>query len=218
MEIRNPKSVFCWDKYQKLPIIGIARGFKIKHLEFLLPIFKRVGFQNIEITMNSEGAESILQKIVLQEQSSINIGAGTVCSIKELEIALSAGASYIVTPNVNESVIKACKNFQVPIFCGAFTSTEIYKAWDLGADVIKVFPVGTLGPRYIKELKGPFPKIKLLPTGGVDLSNCREYIENGAFGLGMGSSLFPSQIMESFDEILLEQHLLSVKNQLFVKS
>lgn len=129
----------------------------------------------------------------------MHIGAGTVLDTKALEQALSAGASFIVTPTANPDVIRECVRRNIPIFPGAFTPTEIVTAWELGASMIKIFPAETHGPKYIKALKGPFPNIQMMPTGGVDLKTLPEFVKAGADGFGVGSPLFDRARVEAAD-------------------
>jgi 2-dehydro-3-deoxyphosphogluconate aldolase/(4S)-4-hydroxy-2-oxoglutarate aldolase len=126
----------------------------------------------------------------------LNIGAGTVCTEQELESALNAGAQFIVTPIINEAVIRSCVAKGIPIFPGAFTPTEIYNAWSLGATMVKIFPNSVLGADYIKDVKAPLNKIKLVPTGGVSLDNILEYKKAGADGYGMASHLFDKKLIQ----------------------
>lgn len=144
----------------------------------------------------------------------LNVGAGTVCTPKELTVALDAGASFIVTPILEEEVIATCVKIGVPVFPGAYTPTEIFKAWQLGASAVKVFPAGGLGVKYIKDLSGPLPQIKLVPTGGVSLSNIRTFFEAGVTGVGMGSSLLDKQLIASGDFAGLEDHFLAIRAQI----
>jgi 2-dehydro-3-deoxyphosphogluconate aldolase/(4S)-4-hydroxy-2-oxoglutarate aldolase len=110
-------------------------------------------------------------------------------------MAISAGAVFVVTPIVNEEIIQKCVLKGIPVFPGAYTPTEIHKATTFGASMVKVFPASTLGPRYIKELLGPFPQFKLLPTGGISLENMDDFLKAGAKGVGIGSHLFPIEII-----------------------
>src|SRR5690606_18081736 len=105
--------------------------------------------------------------------------------------ALDAGAQFVVTPITDEEVISACVERDIPIFPGAYTPTEIYKAWSLGASMVKVFPASKLGPDYIKEVLAPLQQIHLMPTGGVGLENMEAFYKAGAKGFGIGSQLIP---------------------------
>jgi 2-dehydro-3-deoxyphosphogluconate aldolase/(4S)-4-hydroxy-2-oxoglutarate aldolase len=200
-------SQFSFDLFNQLPIVGIMRNFPHNQVQKVAELYHQSGLTCLEITMNSPGAAEIINSLTKQYSGKLNIGAGTVCSIHDLENALTANAQFIVTPVINEEVIKACVEQQIPIFPGAYTPTEIYKAWDLGATMVKIFPATT--PQYIKEILGPLNQIKLIPTGGVGLDNLAEYLNAGAKGAGIGSHLFPKKIIEEGDWDTLTQIFLS---------
>jgi 2-dehydro-3-deoxyphosphogluconate aldolase/(4S)-4-hydroxy-2-oxoglutarate aldolase len=133
-------------------------------------------------------------------------GAGTVCDIEELHKALDAGARFIVTPVTDTKVIEECSKQSIPVFPGAFTATEIYIAWKAGASMVKVFPAGSVGPQYIKDIRGPLSQVKLMPTGGVDLLNVREFFKAGASAAGIGRKLFEPTLIKEKKWTELLQH------------
>ena len=192
-------TAFDQSAFYQVPIIGILRGMKTSDLLPILQAYVEVGMTTIEITMNTPGAEEQISLAVEQFGDRLNIGAGTVRNIDELEGALDAGASFVVTPNVNQEVITTCKYQEVPIFAGAFTPTEIYQAHQFGATMIKVFPASALGPAYIQNVKGPLDHIDLIATGGVTVSNMEAYLEAGSFGLGVGGTMFDHELIASGD-------------------
>lgn len=201
---------FSWEIFLKMPVIGIARNISFKEIVQILPLFHASGLNTIEITMNSAHSEDLIRYAAEAYGDKINVGAGTVCNGKDLEKAVVAGAQFIVMPVVNEEVIKKCGIKKLPVFPGAFTPTEIYKAWIAGADMVKVFPTTIAGPEYIRDIKGPLNKVKLLPTGGVSMDNCIHFLKAGAEGLGMGSQLLdPTYIKErNWEE--LQQHFTNL--------
>ena len=205
---------FSWELFTKTPIVGIIRHITAEQVSQILPIYQDAGLTTVEITMNTPGAETIIQEALSLHPTGLNIGAGTVCSEADLERALAAGAQFIVTPVINKKVIKACVKADVPIFPGAFTPTEIYKAWDLGATMVKVFPTTALGPAYIKDIKAPLNHIKLLPTGGISLANIKSFMQAGADGLGIGSQLFDTQLIDKKDWLGLKAHFRAFIDQL----
>lgn len=206
------KKEFSWEDFQRVPIVGIARNILFEDIVHILPIYQSSGLNTIEITMNSLEAQSIIQYAREKYPDSLNVGAGTVCTLEDLEKALSAGAQFIVTPVTNEQIIEVCLKKQVPIFPGAFTPTEIFKAWSAGANMVKVFPTTELGPQYIRDIKAPLNKIRLMPTGGVNIDNCVNYIKAGADGLGIGSQLFDKTLIRDKNWEALSEHFI-----LFVK-
>lgn len=198
--------MFSWTVFEKVPIVGIIRNLSAVDFERLLPLYIEAGFTTIEVTMNTAGAESMIKKAKTDFANSIHVGAGTVCDMNELQKALDSGADFIVTPIVVKEVIEKCVEIEVPVFPGAFTPTEIFTAWSLGASMIKVFPASHLGPEFIKAIKAPFPQIKLMPTGGVGIHDLKPYKVAGADAFGVGSPLFPNQLIRSSNETDMLNH------------
>ena len=197
---------FSFDAFHQVPIVGILRGNHLKQIHSIIDCYQAAGFTTLEITMNSDGAAAYIQSIAKDANSALNIGAGTVCTMDDLEIALQAGAQFVVTPIVNIPVIKYCASRNIPIFPGAYTPTEVFQAWEAGATAVKVFPAVTGGLTHIKALKGPLNHIPMIPTGGVSAANLADFFNVGIWGVGMGSQLFPkSKIIEHDWEGLLTQ-------------
>ncbi|MEJ7779778.1 MAG: bifunctional 4-hydroxy-2-oxoglutarate aldolase/2-dehydro-3-deoxy-phosphogluconate aldolase [Daejeonella sp.] len=203
------RSGFSWDEFSKVPVVGIIRGLTFDQVRQVLPVYITSGLTTIEITMNTRSAKEIISYAADHFSGQLNIGAGTVCSEKDLDIALSSGAQFIVTPIVSAHVITGCAEMGIPVFPGAFTPTEIYHAWELGASMVKVYPATSLGPEYIKDVKAPLNHVKLLPTGGINLSNLGDFMKAGADGVGVGSQLFHTQHINNQDWQALETHFKS---------
>ncbi|MEO5648579.1 MAG: bifunctional 4-hydroxy-2-oxoglutarate aldolase/2-dehydro-3-deoxy-phosphogluconate aldolase [Ginsengibacter sp.] len=206
MKIRNQ---FSWQSFQATPVIGIIRNLSSEIIEKIAPLCQKAGLATLEITMNTDDALQIIKSLSLQ-YPGLNIGAGTVLEMVDLKHALDAGASFIVTPVFNEEVITYCVRNEIPVFPGALTPTEIYKAWKLGASAVKVFPASQFGPSYLKELQGPLGQIKLLPTGGISLENIEPFFKAGAKGVGMGSTLFNKNFLLERDFERLYLHFEDV--------
>ncbi|WP_027395867.1 bifunctional 4-hydroxy-2-oxoglutarate aldolase/2-dehydro-3-deoxy-phosphogluconate aldolase [Aquimarina latercula] len=204
---------FSWERFESTPIVGILRGYSLDTVMNIMPVYKESGFSTVEITMNSPNAVNTIKEL-LSSFPELNIGAGTVCTMKELEEALQVGAQFIVTPIMNEEVITTCVAEKTPVFPGAFTPTEIYKAWSLGADMVKVFPATQLGTQFIKDVKGPLNEIKLLPTGGVSKNNITDFFAIGCQGVGMGSSLFDKNAIAHNDLEFLIRHFKKIKEMI----
>ena len=187
------------ENFGSLPLVGIIRGCADEHLPHLLDASQRGGMLNLEITMNSPGAERQIRQAASSWKGHLNIGAGTVTSVELLDRALAAGASFIVTPLVIPEVISKCVAGGIPVFPGAFTPTEIHRAWELGATMVKLFPAEFGGPNFVRGIKAPFPEIQLMPTGGVDLNTIADFLQAGASGFGIGSPLFRKDRIESRD-------------------
>lgn len=194
---------FSIDLFEKMPVVGIMRNISPESMNILTALYLEAGLTTLEITMNSEGAVNTLAELSKKYGTKLNIGAGTVLTLEELNRALSAGAQFIVTPVLNEAVIKSCVKVGIPVFPGAYTPTEIYKAWEMGAGMVKVFPASKLGVAYIKEVLAPMRFLKLLPTGGVTLENCLDFLKEGAAGVALGSNLFPQKLIQDrkWDEL-----------------
>jgi len=175
----------------EVPIIGILRGIDIDAFGTFMQISFSKGLQAIEVTMNTPDAE----KIVAANRNNVPegkfLGMGTIRNLAEAEKAYAAGAMFLVTPNLDPAVIQFARNKNIPVVTGALTPTEVYRAWDEGASMVKVFPCRALGgPQYIKELRGPFDQIPLVAVGGVTLATINEYLQAGAAAVGVGISLF----------------------------
>src|SRR5439155_9872068 len=150
------------------------------------------------------------------------LGAGTVLDSETARAVLLAGAEYIVAPTVNLEVIRLCQRYDKLVMPGAFTPTEILTAWEAGADIVKVFPAEVLGPAFFKALRGPLPQVRLMPTGGVDLSTAADFLKAGACCLGIGSQLVePKAVADhNFDRIrdLARQYVQIVRQSRAVTS
>ncbi|HYG76683.1 MAG TPA: bifunctional 4-hydroxy-2-oxoglutarate aldolase/2-dehydro-3-deoxy-phosphogluconate aldolase [Planctomycetota bacterium] len=157
------------------------------------------GIRAVEVTFTVPGAPSVIRRVKQAFGDAVLLGAGTVLTAEEAEDAVDAGATYLIAPNTDEKVIGAAKRLGVPIIPGAFTPTEIVRAWDMGADAIKVFPASVGGPAYIRALKAPLPNIPMIPTGGVDERTVGEFFRAGAFAVGAGGALFDRKRLQAKD-------------------
>ena len=200
------RPIFSWDLFNKMPVVGIIRGLSVDEIDFVLPIYKEAGFTTIEITLNTPEALSVIGSLANQYDGTLNVGAGTVCTLDELAAALDAGANFIVTPIFKSEVVKKCVSLQVPIFPGAFSPTEIYEAWELGASMVKLYPASVVGPAYVSAVLAPLNKVKLMPTGGIHLSNMLAFMKAGATSLGIGSELFDKKIIQKRDSEAMLNH------------
>lgn len=188
-----------------MPVIGILRDIPKGSEEICAQTAAKCGLKAIEVTMNTDGAAEIITALRdACKPYDIAVGAGTVRHDKDLEKALLAGASFIVTPNTRSNIIRTAAAQNVPIIPGALTPTEVQKAYDLGATAVKIFPVDCVGgPKYIKALRGPFRDIPMLACSGVSAENAGEYLKAGANLLAFGGSIFSAKLMAegNWDEI-----------------
>lgn len=172
------------------PLIGVLRKVPSRIIQQVVEAAIKGGLKVFEITVDHPDALKQISLIKNEFSADCTLGAGTVLSIDDAKSALEAGAEFIVSPALIPSVIKFGKCHQVPVFSGAFTPTEVFSAQQAGADMVKIFPASILGPGFIKNLKGPFPEIKLMPTGGISVEQIGEYFQAGASVVGVGSELF----------------------------
>lgn len=201
---------FSPERFAQMPVVGIIRHVTPADVAALLPHYVASGLTTVEITLNTPGADTIIRDALARYADHLNIGAGTVRALADLDVALQAGAQFIVTPTLNEAVIQHCVERNVPIFPGALTPTEIQRAWSLGATMVKVYPADFLGPDYIRDVKAPLDDVKLLPTGGIGLDNVAAYFRAGADGVGMGSQVFDKELIRAQDWTGLEAHFRAV--------
>ena len=147
------------------------------------------GVTVLEVTMTVPGAIAVMGRLA-KERPDILIGAGTVLDPETARMCILEGAQFVVSPALNVKTIEMCHRYGVAVLPGALTPTEIVTAWEAGADVVKVFPASALGgAKYLKSVKAPLPQIEMIPTGGVSLATAAEFLEAGAFALGVGADL-----------------------------
>jgi 2-dehydro-3-deoxyphosphogluconate aldolase / (4S)-4-hydroxy-2-oxoglutarate aldolase len=148
------------------------------------------GLRAAEITMTVPGAIRALEKVADRFGDKMMLGAGTVLDPETARACMLAGAEFFVTPALRLSTIEMAKRYSKVIFPGALTPTEVLTAWEAGADAVKIFPCGNMGgPKYIKALKGPFPHIAMIPTGGVNLETVGDFLKAGACAIAVGSEM-----------------------------
>jgi 2-dehydro-3-deoxyphosphogluconate aldolase/(4S)-4-hydroxy-2-oxoglutarate aldolase len=171
-------------------VVAIARGLAPERAAEVAVALAAGGVRAFEITLN-EPVDDALQAIaeVTRGSGPLTIGAGTVLSTDDAHRALDAGATFLVTPHTDPGLVAWAAERGVPILPGAATPTEVLAAWRAGAVAVKVFPASVLGPSFVRELRGPFPDIPLVPTGGVTAATAGDFIEAGAIAVGLGSWL-----------------------------
>jgi len=171
-------------------IVAVVRAENPDQALKIAEAVKAGGIQAIEITMTVPGAVEVIRDLSqTYQKNEILIGAGSVLDAETARICLLAGAEYIVSPALDVETIKLCNRYQKIVMPGAMSVTEVLRAMEAGADIVKIFPATLFGPKIIKAIKGPLPQAPLLPTGGVDVDNVAEWIKAGSFAVGVGSSL-----------------------------
>jgi 2-dehydro-3-deoxyphosphogluconate aldolase/(4S)-4-hydroxy-2-oxoglutarate aldolase len=171
-------------------LVPVVRATSADEAIAVVEAIKAGGVSVIEITMTVPGAVKVIEKVAERYGKDVLVGAGTVLDPESARTCILAGAEFIVTPSLRASTIEMCKRYSKVIIPGALTPTEVLTAWEAGSDFVKVFPCDNVGgAKYIKALKGPFPQIDLIPTGGVNLNTAAEFITAGSAALAVGSEL-----------------------------
>jgi 2-dehydro-3-deoxyphosphogluconate aldolase/(4S)-4-hydroxy-2-oxoglutarate aldolase len=192
----------------KLREIGLVPVLRAESEEQALALATAVaagGINVMEVTMTVPGAIRVMGRLA-KERPDILVGAGTVLDPETARICILEGATFIVSPALNVKTIEMCHRYGVPVLPGALTPTEVVTAWQAGADVVKVFPASAMGgAKYLKALKAPMPQVELIPTGGVSQATAQEFLEAGAFALGVGADLVnPKLIADGHPETITE--------------
>ena len=184
-------------------IVAVVRSESGASLVRVVRALAEGGVVAAEVTFTVPDAIEVIRQVRAEVGDSIVLGAGTVLDPETARAALLAGAEYIVAPTVNLDVIRLCRRYDKAVLPGAFTPTEVLTAWEAGADIVKVFPADVGGPAYLKALHGPLPQVRLMPTGGVDLSTAESFLKAGACCLGVGGALVDPKAIASgnFDRI-----------------
>ena len=177
-------------------VVAIVRADNSSQLVQVAEAIREGGVRAIEFTMTTPDALDLIKETSKKLGQDVLLGAGTVLDPETCRAAILAGAQFIVTPTLNTDVIKMCQRYSKVVVPGALTPTEILTAWDAGADMVKVFPATLGGPQYFKDLHGPLPQIKLVPTGGVSLENTGDFIKAGAVAVAVGSNLVNNKLVK----------------------
>jgi 2-dehydro-3-deoxyphosphogluconate aldolase / (4S)-4-hydroxy-2-oxoglutarate aldolase len=180
---------------QEIGLVPVLRADSIEQAMALADAIAAGGVTVLEVTMTVPGAIEVMRRLA-EQRPEILIGAGTVLDAETARMCILEGAQFVVSPALNVATIEMCHRYSVAVLPGALTPTEIVTAWQAGADVVKVFPAGAMGgPKYLTSLKGPLPHIEMIPTGGVMLGTAAEFLEAGAFALGVGSDLVDKKMI-----------------------
>jgi 2-dehydro-3-deoxyphosphogluconate aldolase/(4S)-4-hydroxy-2-oxoglutarate aldolase len=165
------------------------------------------GIPIVEITMTVPGALDAIRSLARKSGGDVVIGAGTVLDEETAQACLDAGAVFLVSPGLDLPTVALAKEKGVAMLAGALSPTEVMAAWKAGADMVKIFPCGTVGgARYIKALRGPFPRVPMVPTGGVNATTAADFIVAGAAALGVGSELVDPAALEARRTEIITSH------------
>jgi len=184
---------------ERAGIVAVIRIKDPQRLQAVVDAIAEGGIRVLEVTMTVPGAVELIRDLAPRMPSGFLLGAGTVVDAMTAGRVIDAGARFIVSPVFRQEVISACHARDVAAMPGCFSPTEILNAWDGGADVVKVFPATALGPGYIKDLRGPLPHVKTMPTGGVTIDNAGDWIRAGAVAVGVGTALLDAKAIEKGD-------------------
>jgi 2-dehydro-3-deoxyphosphogluconate aldolase/(4S)-4-hydroxy-2-oxoglutarate aldolase len=180
-------------------VVAIIRAAGSEELIEVVEALRQGGVTCIEVTMTTPNALEVIRRAREVCGDTAAIGVGSVLDAETARAAILSGAQFVVSPIVDLETITLCKRYSVPVMPGAMTPTEVVRAWQAGADIVKVFPTSTLGAAMIKDLRGPLPQIKLLPTGGVNVNTVADFIRAGAVAVGAGSALVSKKALRARD-------------------
>ena len=178
-------------------VVPVVRASSAEEAMRIVDAVKEGGISTIEVTMTVPDALQVMETVAKRFGDEVLLGAGTVLDAETARASILAGAEFVVSPCLSESLIRTCKRYAKIVIPGAMTPTEILRAWEMGADIVKVFPAGRLGgPKYIRTIKAPLPQILLNPTGGVDIKNAGQFIKAGACVISVGSALVDKKAVQ----------------------
>lgn len=187
------------DILKREKLVAIVRGITKEQARIIGEGLTRGGVRLMEVTMNTDGALDMISDWRGRYDGTAYVGGGTVLDVDMAKEAVAAGAQFLISPNTDLAVIEYALERGIDIWPGAMTPTEIIAAYSAGAEIIKLFPMASLGLAYLKELQGPLNHIPLLATGGVTLDNLQDYFAAGAAAVGLGSALIPKEALLTKD-------------------
>ncbi len=195
------------DPLRRVLNTGIVAIIRAPSGELLVDVAEALlagGIDVMEVTFTIPGAIRVLEQVSERLGDRVLLGAGTVLDTETARAAILAGAEFIVSPSTNIDVIGVCKRYSKLSMPGAFTPTEVIAAWQAGADIVKIFPSDVHGPKYLKALRGPYPQVRMMPTGGVTLDTAADFLKAGACALGVGGSLVEPRALAERDLARIE--------------
>ena len=185
-------------KIREVGLVPVLRADSEEEALAIAYALEAGGVTILEVTMTVPGAVDAIRRLASEAGDRILVGAGTVLDPETARVCMLAGARFIVSPALNVRTIELCRRYDVAVFPGALTPTEIITAWEAGADAVKVFPCSAVGgAKYLKAIKAPLPQIELIPTGGVSLATAAEFLDAGAIALGVGGDLVDNKAIRA---------------------
>ena len=180
---------------KKYKICAIIRGAEAEKTAKIAQSLFDGGIRLIEVTFNTDKAIEMIEAIKRTMGDKMYVGAGTVLDQETAKLAINAGAEFILSPSISEGMIKICNRYGKVAIPGIMTPSEAVRAMELGADILKLFPAGELGPGYLKSIRSPLNHIEFIAVGGINLENAKSFMKSGAIGLGIGSSLVDNSLV-----------------------
>ena len=177
------------DRLVSSKVIAVLRASHVSALVPVCDVLANEGILSLELTLTTPGLLDALPELVDRYADTADVGVGTILTESEAQRAMDSGAQYLVTPTMNVPVIKLAVERQIAVFPGGLTPTELAAGWNTGATAVKIFPAQTVGAGYLKHLRGPFPDLEAIPSGGVDLDATREWLDAGAVAVSIGGPL-----------------------------
>ena len=187
------------DSIEACGVVAIIRLQDPSKLRGVIGALAAGGVRALEVTMTVPGALGLIEEVAPSLPREFVLGAGTILDPETARLAILAGARYIVSPVFNPAIVALCHRYDVATMPGCLSPTEILAAWEAGADIVKIFPATAVGPGYFKDIHGPLPQVRLMPTGGVTLENAAEWIKAGAVAIGVGTALIERKAVEAGD-------------------
>jgi 2-dehydro-3-deoxyphosphogluconate aldolase/(4S)-4-hydroxy-2-oxoglutarate aldolase len=189
----------CIRSLETLGAVAVLRLKDATRLRAVVEALAEGGVRAVETTMTIPGALDAMASLISELDGQVLIGAGSVLDAETARLAILAGVRFVVGPTFSPAVLTTCHRYGVAAVPGAYTPTEIVTAWEAGADLVKVFPAGGLGPEYFRDLRGPLPQLRLMPTGGVTAENAGAFLRAGAAVLGVGGALIDREAVAHGD-------------------
>lgn len=184
-------------------VVAVVRGDSTEEAIRISEACIKGGIKGIEVTFTVQDADTVIKELVsiYDNNDNVIIGAGTVLDAQTARIAILAGAEFIVSPSFDKETAKLCNLYKIPYMPGCMTITEMKTALEYGADIVKLFPGSAFGPDFVKAVKAPLPQVNIMPTGGVNLENIKEWIQNGCTAVGVGGNLIAPAKTGDFEQI-----------------
>src|SRR3982750_3451332 len=185
-------------RIEETGVVPVVRASSAEEAMQVIEAIRAGGVTVLEITMTVPRAVRVIEQVADRYGDEVVVGAGTVLDAETARVCILAGATFVVSPSLNLATIEMCRRYSVVVTPGALTPTEVVTAWASGADAVKIFPCSAMGgAKYLKSLKAPLPQVLMIPTGGVSLATAAEFIEAGAFALGVGADLVDTKAIRA---------------------